>query len=299
MIFFVCSIRNTRELAGINFYLVLGCAVAPAIGFIFFPNMVGTRVAVVEGVSFSGGFWNSSIVGMVTTFWFSLCLMEYYFKKQAVLLWLLLGVIIMGALVGLSRTAFVSLGSSLLVYFFLSRSFSKRIWLLLLFLAVSILILRNFDLVLYNMQSRLGQHSNLLNESRILIWQDYLAHISEYWMFGVSTEGYRVFSMEYMGPHSIFLNWLVRFGIVGLLGFLWLLYGVFLSVKKIRVYFSRERYARVMAWTVSYITLVAYNETGFQVPSLYAIFAFIFVLAEIGQEKQVVAGNQARTKQKE
>jgi len=285
MIIFVCNIRNIRELLVLNFALVLGCAIAPTVDLIFFPHLIGTRVTSEAGVSVPGGFWNFAVIGVVTTFWFSFCLMGYYSKKQRVLLWVLLGVIILGSFVGLSRTVLISLGLSSLTYLFLSKNLPKKIYFLLFILVGFVVFDHYFGFVLSNLQSRISEYEGgFYDSSRVDIWKEYLSHISEYWLFGSSPEGHRFFCQDRSGPHSIFLNWFVRFGVAGLLAFLWLLLGVFESVIKIGKYLSREKYARIMAWVISYITLVAYNKSGFLTPSLYTMFAFIFVLAAIGQE---------------
>jgi hypothetical protein len=272
-------VRDFHELALVNLALVAGCAVAPIVSFIFFPEMIGSRDSHVGVAIFTGGFWNSSVIGLVVTLWTSLSLRKYYSRKQAALLLTLLAFITTGALVGLSRTAFICLGSSCVTYFLFSKAFLKKAAVAALVIASVFIVLRSFDTVAVNLEKRLTTESNLKEDPRMGIWKDYSEHLLDFLAFGVWMKQYKSYSTTGYGPHSIYLNWLVRFGVPGLLAFFWLLSGLVLSAFRIGKFISRERMAMTVAWLVAYLALSSYNEAGFIEPGVYLVMSFILIQA--------------------
>lgn len=277
---FVRSIRSLLELQCVVVWLTLGCSIAPLISFVFFPYMVGSREILVQGVTFSGGFWNSSVIAFVAIFWIVLFFLRDLSFMKSLLMKGLLAVILLGSAVGLSRSFFVALTCSSLVYFCSSKSFRNKFAFFFVLLIFAFIGWYFFGDVISNMQFRLQNHK-LGDESRLIIWSDYLSHVSEYWLFGSSVQGYRFYSLDGFGPHSIFLNCFVRFGIFGLLAFGVIIYSVFQSITKIARYYSSEKASLLFAWLANYLALVSYNETGFLVPSFYIVLALIIVMGDL------------------
>jgi len=281
-IMFLLYSRDFYELSMINLSLVIGCSVAPAVGFVFFPEMIGTRETNVGGISFSGSFWNSSVIGVVATLWSSLSLWEHYSRGKKWSLIALLTFIVLGAMVGLSRTAFVCLGGSFMAYLSVSKGFFKKTGVAVVILAGLFVFFKSFDAVTVNLEKRMAHESDLKEDSRVRLWKDYYEHLPEFFAFGVWKEGYRSYSTEGKGPHSIYLNWLARFGIFGLAAFFWLLFGLVRSTLRMCKLFSRDKMAMTAAWIISYLALGSYNESGFMEPCFYAVMAFIFVQVRLG-----------------
>ena len=285
MVFLVVGIDNIKQLELACFYLTMGGAVYPLIGVVFFPYMIGSRAVALNGVGLSGGFWNPAVVAFVTSFWLMVALWEYSsFKRRGVAFFSLL-LILLGSLVGLSRSAGLCVLGSLLGYLFFSKNFKKKIYAFVFIFFGAILFIHFFDVVIHNFQVRL-EVQGFRSDSRIHIWQDYWANIGQYWLAGAGAEGFKFYSADNMSPHSIFLSWLVRTGILGLLAFLWFLYGVFLSVIKVGVYLSREKFAMLIAWLVSYMGLVSFNNTGFITPSFYMALCLILVWGELAKSRR-------------
>src|SRR5690606_36677579 len=112
-------------------------------------------------------------------------------------------------------------------------------------------------------------------EPRIEIWRDYMEDITKYIFFGEIEGNYTIYSVTRQGPHSVLFNWLVQFGLLALIGFLFLIKGLFNSVKKIKNKFPIETSAAIYAWIAAYLAVAMINETGFEQLTIFAGFGII------------------------
>ncbi|MFH0984189.1 MAG: O-antigen ligase family protein [Candidatus Omnitrophota bacterium] len=284
--FFLCCVvargaNSFRELRWIVGALVLGSGIAPLIGFFFFHQMVGFRETMVDGILFPGGFWNSSVISFISVFWLAVAVMPYASKLGSWILKIFLFFITMGALVGLSRAALVSMSISSMVYLVMAREGRARIKLTIFFLLIILICLLFFSNVVGDFQSRFIEKATLADELRLQIWMGYLSNFSQYWMSGMGEDGYLAFSATRQGAHSIILSYLVRFGFLGVVFFLWLLYGVWVSIVKIQKAFPSKAIAAICAWLTAYLCLVTYNETGFAEIGLYMPLGLLLAWGEI------------------
>ncbi|MBF0331918.1 MAG: hypothetical protein HQL17_08290 [Candidatus Omnitrophica bacterium] len=261
------------------FALLCGSALAPAIGLIFFSYNIGSRVVVVDGVNFAGGFWNSSVIGFTSVYWLAFTLQRKGFYKK----WLVLSLaflLLFGALFGLSRSIFVAFGIAGLVYCWNIKSAMKKLLFISLFIIVAGVFVYYFSSVFTLLQGRMGR-TVLSDELRVVIWGEYLEHFLEYGLFGCSVLGYKHYSTGGYGPHSIFINWMVHFGVLGLGVFTYLLWLVHQALHQIRKNLSSDIYAAVLAWLVSYLCLVSWDETGFTTVSFYLAIGLVLALGKV------------------
>lgn len=115
---------------------------------------------------------------------------------------------------------------------------------------------------------------NLNEEARVSIWREYLSNIPNYFLVG-AFGNYRRFGLNGIyGTHSSFLDWFVQYGIIGLIGYLYLLGSMLKEIFKVKKS-EPDIFKYLIAWFISYLTLITVNQSGFEDPSIYAGFAFV------------------------
>src|SRR5699024_4387789 len=142
-----------------------------------------------------------------------------------------------GGLAGLSRSTLLSLIVSISVYLLFAKKVKKVIKVILSGLIIVLLIINLFSDLVLNFSQRLDGGIEIQNETRTEIWLDYFEDLPSYFLFGALDGDYTKYSSFSMGPHSTILNWLVQFGILGVLGFVALLIGFIKSIKRIKKHF--------------------------------------------------------------
>ena len=182
----------------------------------------------------------------------------------------------LASIAGLSRIFIVLTITSVLTFIIFSKGLKStlKISISLVFVAV-ILHLFMPDSIVEGFQYRFAYSSteNISEEARITIWREYLSNIPEYFFVGAFGNYRRFGPQGIYDTHSSFLGWFVQYGVIGLLGYLYLLYGLLREIFKIKKY-KTGTFKYLIAWFISYLTLIAVNQSGFQDPSIYAGFAF-------------------------
>lgn len=276
-------VDSFQVFSNVVFYLLLGSFVGPMIVIIAFPDEIGMRSISLAGIGMTGGVWNSSLISFITVFWLFVAADRFFQKIKRISGRLMLIVVVFGSLAGLSRSFYIAAIFSLFVYLLLLQNFKKKIFFMILVILGGVIFCLCFPAVVDAILIRFNQ-TEIGRESRLDVWQDYLSNLSQYWISGVWKDGFRHFSVEELGPHSIFLNYLVRFGVLGLLVFLWLLFGILKAVSLVRRRFPSHFSAAVAAWLGAYLAMVSYNETGFLTVSFYASMALVLALGQIAEE---------------
>lgn len=251
-------------------FAALGGVIVP---LVLYPNMIGIRATFSLNSIFWGGFWNPILISFVSTGWIFIgfitketkFITKFFFSSLFLITWFV-------SFAGLSRTSLIILPLSLLVYSFSMGKFKNIFNSLISLSIIGLFIYIFFNTVFTNFLDLLSV-KELANESRFFIWDEYLSFIDEYWLFG-TTKYYRLYSSSGAGPHSIFLNWFVQYGIIGLLFYLFLLSGIIKSIKKFKSS-NRHLYSSLLSWLVTYLILVSINQTGFVTVSLYITMALI------------------------
>jgi len=271
----------------------LGISISVILPFIFYPEMIGTRTAFIEDYYFNGAFWNSSVVAFMTVGWLLVALsnIETLKHKKSILLGLFI-LFIFGSFAGLSRAAAVSLILSLIVYLIASNQFSRYLRGIIITILISLSVVFFFGDYVDSFMQRFDQGITFENESRTTIWREYIKNIPDYLLFGEIEGDYKKYSYTGHGPHSVFLNWLVQFGIFALIGFVVMIAGVLFSIKNISKYESRLVSAGLYAWLIAYLSIAMINETGFNELQLFASFGIILAWGnQVKKDKKIFINN--------
>lgn len=283
------SINSISHLKRVIFALGLGASFSSLIPFLFFPEMMGQRATVINGYIFTGAFWNPSVISYISVGWLliSLATIETSKKKKGILITLFL-LFISGSLVGLSRATMLSILISVIVYMVVSRSFVKYIKTIT-FVVLSVLILINlFPDAIIGFEQRLSGGVEIEDEARMIIWKDYLEDLPDYFLFGDIHGEYTRYSTTGIGPHSVILNWLTQFGFLAVIGFLVLIFGMLISIKKIQMAMSIEVAAGLYAWLAAYLSVALVNETGFRQLTVFGVFGIILAWGRLAHKEQAL-----------
>ncbi len=263
-----------------------GCSVAPIIGLVFFPNLIGKRISDVGGVFFSGSIWNASVIAFVSVGWLLFGNIYNNDNRLKKFLYLLIPIIMfVGGIAGLSRAIVVSGFVSLLIYIICLKDLKKLIKIIAILIILIIIIQLQFGIIFENFKERLKAKSKISNEGRIQLWKDYLEDIKSFFFLGESIEGYLIFSKTEQGPHSVILNWWSQFGIIAVIAFIWLMWGIWKSATYIYKNLGVEKGAAVYAWIFAYLTLAMINETGYREFPFYTAMGIIFAWGNLAKNK--------------
>src|SRR5699024_6580384 len=127
-----------------------------------------------------------------------------------------------GSFAGLSRSFFLLTVISIAVYVMTSKNIKNSIRLLLFmvvaFLSITLIMPEAVNGIITRVFETFG---NLSEEERLIIWKSYLSNFSSYFLQGAMGDylDYGTATVTF-GTHSVFLNWLVQYGIVGITAFL-------------------------------------------------------------------------------
>ena len=279
MAIFSLRISNWKKLEYSVMFFGIGCAIAPLIGFLFFPHMIASRSQWVGGNFFNGGFWNSSVIGFIASAWLLIALGNIKQRKHLSIILALL--MCLGGLAGLSRAILLSTIVSTSWYVMKNRNIKTS---LLAFFTVMIFLVVAFSLF-GDLTSSLLARLNIAgigNEARLIIWKGYINKIEEFFLWGAPIQGHRIYSPTGHDPHSVLLNWLSQYGILGLVSFLWLIWGLLKSAKIASMNINESSGNALLTWIIAYLSLAIINETGFVEPSFYAAMGIILAWGNIG-----------------
>lgn len=286
MIILIINLRRINDIKSVIWSLALGLSVSVLIPFLLFPEMIGTRSVMVNGYSFTGAFWNPSVIAYISVGWLLIAIsnLEESRSKRLILVALFF-IIILGCLSGLSRASLVSIILSISIYMVITNKITKYFKILLVLIASIFILMYFFPEPVERFTDRLNNGYDITDESRIFIWKDYLEDIPDYFLLGELEQNYKRYSVTDHGPHSVFLNWLTQYGILGLIGFVILLYGILISVIRIRLRISKHMVAGLIAWLAAYISVATINETGFMHLPLFCAFGIILAIGNIARLK--------------
>ncbi|WP_345242028.1 O-antigen ligase family protein [Pontibacillus salipaludis] len=278
---FVLGIKNKKSLILMLWAFIIGAFLSALIPLILSPEMIGYRSGRVDGVEYRGGFWNFPLISFISTGWLIIALIHLKRNKKTTFInSLFLITITIAAFSGLSRSLLLAVSVSVLFYLVLVRKFRVLAIVTVLggLLLTYIPILFPFLIEQYQTRVELEALS-FQDEPRIFIWQSYLNNIPQFFLFGALGD-YRQFDNLGRGPHSVLLNWLVQYGIIGFLGFTYFVIGIMGSIRKVRLNFKSQS-AALAAWLVAYLSLALINQTGFFEASIYTAFGLIIIWGRV------------------
>lgn len=278
-------IQTQNEVKNVVLALGLGTVLSAIIPFIFYPEMIGVRIGTAYNIN--GSFWNYSLISFISVGWLLIAVTSFYKSKIIKLISSAIVILlILASLAGLSRAALVSFMLSFIIYLFFTKKFFKNLKYLGAIAIVLILMINIFPEVINNFQGRLDGGIVVQEEARMKIWKEYIADIPNYFLFGQIQGDYTIYSSSGNPPHSVLLNWLVQFGILGFTGFIVLFIGVIKSIRSISQFSETQVVAGLYAWLVSYFSVALINETGFSELSVFAAIGIILAWGNISKKSR-------------
>ncbi|KPH75940.1 O-antigen ligase family protein [Oceanobacillus caeni] len=288
MVYLSNVIKTIRDVKISVYGLGLGLSLTAMIPILLFPELIGYRVSVVQGFTFIGGFWNASVISFISVGWLLIAVGIFEKNKSGkTLLYSIFCLIIFGGVAGLSRAILLSTLISLIVYLFFSKKISKYIKTIILGIIIFTIIIYFFPTVYSNFSERLDDGLNVEEEPRVEIWKDYLESIKDYVFFGEIEGNFTIYSSTAQGPHSVLFNWIVHFGLLGLIGFIYLIKGLLSSIKAIKSKFPIETSAAIYAWVAAYLAVALINQTGFEQLTVFAGFGIILGWGNINSSSKL------------
>lgn len=273
------GINTKKQLQKTILASIFGFALTSVIPLVLYPELIGRRVGTVNGINYPGSFWNMPLLSFVSVAWILIALIneQKLSINQKTIGYLIFIIGWASGFAGLSRIFVVLTISSVLFFLVTNRKFKVSFRLVLGMYILLLIINIMFPDILRSMQGRLDTLSsaNISEESRLNIWREFINNKSRYFWWGSITDYRTLGPVDFYGaPHSSFLNWLVQYGIIGLLGYLYLLSGLMKEIFKTRIK-NRIVFSSLLAWLIAYLTLATVNQTGFYEPSIYLGIAFV------------------------
>jgi len=284
------NIKDLRTLRLSIWALGTGSFIATILPIAVFPEYIGLRINDINGFKISGGFWNQSVISYMSAGWLLMFLVIYEKKKiYRYIAFIMFVTLMISGIFGLSRAIFVSIVLSMFVYLVVSNNFKKYIKSIIIIIVVAGVVSFLFKDVINSFSSRIDGGIKIEEEARVDIWMDYLTNIPDYFMLGEIEGNYKKYSssIKKFGPHSVVLNWFVQFGVIALIGFLYLMYGILKSFKSVYSHQSKELGAVVVAWFVAYISIAFINETGFDQFSIFSGIGIVLAWGNIAENSKV------------
>lgn len=259
----------------------IGASFSAIIPFLYYPEMIGQRTSLINDYVFTGAFWNAGVISYISVGWLLIALSTNEKSKTKKIVLISIFVLIASAgLSGLSRGTLMSLIISVIVYLVMSNNFIKYIKVIVftsILLVVSFFV---FQDTVENFAERID-NQNIKDESRIVIWKDYIEDISDYFILGEIEGNHTKYSITGHAPHSVLLNWFTQFGVFALIGFCMLLLGVLKSINDIRLFQSKQAAAALYAWLAAYLSIGLINETGFKQLAVFGGIGIILAWGNI------------------
>lgn len=281
----VLGVKDSRQFYNTVWSAGIGFFITAFLPLLLHPELIGTRFEVYNGVAYSGGFWNYPLVSFVSVAWILMAstYMDCSKPRHTIIAFIIFLIGWFASFAGLSRIFLVITIVSVLAFVFSSNGYKFFVrFIAIFFIGLVLLQLIDSEII-----SRLFLRLNPLltgevsEEARISIWRGFLQNMEKYVLVG-STTDYRTLGGIgwYGGTHSAFLNWFVQYGMLGLIGYLYLLWGLLKSIISFKSSNS-SIFSFLMAWFVGYLALVSVNETGFYEPSFYIAFGLILIWPNI------------------
>lgn len=290
MIVLIKGIHNMYYLKATIWCFGIGASFSASIPLFFYPEMIGQRTSLINNYVFTGAFWNSAVISYISVGWLLIAISID--EKSKIKKWILMSMfllLVLAGLAGLSRATLVSLIISVIVYLIMSNKFKEYLKVIIFTSFLLLVSFVTFQEPIENFGKRFNSEIVIEDESRINIWNDYIENIPDYFFLGEIEGNHLKYSKTDQAPHSVLLNWLAQYGILGLLGFGILLIGILKSIQDIKLRHSKQVAAALYAWLAAYLSLGLINETGF---SELAVFGGIGIILSWGNiirnaEKQI------------
>lgn len=280
-------IRSVRQIRLAILSYGLGAAVIILMIMLYSPELIGQRESLVDDFIIAGSIWNIAVISLIAVGWYLVMILLDSDSKIIfrVLAGLSLSVIFLGGILGLSRT--VIFASFVSLFFFALIWRKAKIWVVASCIILCVIILASMQSFtpVHNLGQRISE-TRVSEESRIVIWKEYLEKIPDYLLFGSGIKEHKGYYEHESGrgPHSAFLNYFVQFGLFGFFAFIWLIYGIFKQILKLK--YSLNRHC-LLSWLVFYLAVAFINETGFYQASVFWGIAIAFAISMIWKRIQV------------
>lgn len=295
MVLIVGTIRDINGVKNSVWGIGIGAAIAGVLPVLLFPEMIGDRSILVQGYHFSGGFWNAAVISYMSIGWLTIAVSTIEKSKfKRFFLFSLFLIMAFGGIAGLSRATLLSVVISFGVYLLFIRKFKMLINITIIGVIIVALTVVFFPELTQNFSERMEGGINIEEEARTDIWLDYLEDLPDYFLFGAIDGNYTIYSKYGMGPHSALFNWLVQYGILGLLGYIILIIGLIISIKKIGNSTSMETTAALYAWLTAYVSVAFINQTGFNEMTAFIAFGIIFAWSNINENINLKTENKLK-----
>lgn len=278
----VLGIQDKTQLFNCIYLSLIGMFLTSIIPLILYPEMIGTRLISVGSRFFLGSFWNYPLLSFIAAAWIGLAIagIDYFTKLQKVIIYTSFLITWVASFSGLSRTFVLVTIIGVITYLISIRNFKALTNVIAITILFLIIINLFDDSYLDHLLLRLESLSrdNIGDESRIFIWKGFLNNVDKYFWWGALVDSNTLGpSGYYTAPHSVYLNWLVKFGIFGLLSYLYMIFGCFKSINFIKKY-NLSMYGYLMAWLLSYLVVVTINESGFKNIGIFAGISYVLLL---------------------
>jgi hypothetical protein len=256
------------------------------ITLIFHPEFIGQRESSISGLIFGGGLWNIGVIGFGSFSWLIFAQLNEFKRINKIILIISVVLFISSGLFGLSRTLIVMMVVSI-GYYLIKRKKNKN-WL---FVVVSIAVIFGLFCLVESsvwdeILGRLTDATSGTSNVRLLLWTGYLGNIKEYWLLGAPIgsvyryyKGVTYATHNYL-PHSAIINFLCRFGIIAVMGYISILFQYFFGVNN-STSASRRKRIILQSGCIAYMALAFINQTGYEESIFWITFGLIFALIKI------------------
>jgi len=252
-----------------------GPKVGPAFGFLFAPR---------QRLGYQGLFFTKTPSGNNAKIF-------YYWPLAIVLI----GLILIGAALYLtfSYLAWLAIFFSALVWLLISfkqKLFSKKTFVICLLLSIFLIIVLFFSQLNSEKLNNLLGSSRSSLQSRLMIWRAAEEIIKDHPLFGIGPGLFQKYYLAYQDhfalpylewavpePHNIFLAFWLEGGLLGLVGFIWLMISFF--KKNLMLIKQKNQLALILVTIMIYTILHGLADTTYFKNDLSAIFWTIFALA--------------------
>jgi len=250
------------------------------------PEYLGVRQSTFEesDVVFGGGLWNIGVMSFGSFAWPAMLLFGDMKKGQKWLTGIATALFLFFGVAGVSRTLILMAVFS--VSFYILDSRKDATWLMksiVIFFALVAFLTLEGDLM-DNIVSRFLQEDTFSENIRFALWEEYLSHYKEYWLFGAPLGNvYNYYHKvniigHYYLPHSAPINFFVRFGLLSALAYLALIRNAFL---KNNAALSPSATVCMKAGCIAYITLAFINQTGYADAIFYIMFGLLLAYRRV------------------
>jgi hypothetical protein len=290
LLFVYFLIRNKKTLHKCIVTSMLMFVLPIVLIILMHPEYVGLRESLFSDIVFGGGIWNIGVCGFGSLAWLGISQISNISKKQKILIIFSIALFCFAGISGLSRTLIFMMIFSIFFYILFSKkdiTWLKLICFIFAFIGVFIILENNIATAIIERLSRAD--TSATQNVRWHIWKTYLSYVREYFWFGApsgSVYNYYI-DVNWKGhdflPHSSVLNFLIRFGVFSLVGYLLLIKNAFIksTIK------NRHISICLKAWVISYIALSFVNQTGYAGIEFYLGFGLLFATINIeNQENQ-------------